>query len=218
MESINIFNLIIVDQSGSMMSIYDMALSSLNETIQTIRKNQMEHPDIKQHVSIATFSGDGLEGVNLVRDRVPVTKIEEMTRKDYEPNGCTPLYDAIGKSVSYLQKHVTDNDKVLVTIITDGFENSSREYSVTSVRSIIELLRTKGWTFGFIGANQDSVLTAKELGIKNALDFSCTIEGTAVMSRKMAASNKKFTEAIHFSRASKSQKTASDMDNLYDSD
>lgn len=217
MESINIFNLIIVDQSGSMMSIYDMALSSLNETIQTIRNNQKTTPEINQYVSIVTFSGAGLDGVKTVRDRVPVTHVSDLTKEDYRPDGCTPLYDAIGKSVTYLQSCITEKDKVLVTIITDGFENTSCEYTATSVRSIIELLRAKGWTFGFIGANQDAVLTAKELGIKNALNFESTKEGTAIMSKKMAASN-----VLYWSRVSKSIITGDDsdirdLDDLYSS-
>jgi len=192
MANTNIYNLIIVDQSGSMFSIYDMALSSLNETIQTVRGVQKENPQINQFISIAVFSGEGTRGVKLVRDRVPITNVKDLTKEDYRPDGCTPLYDAIGSTVTSLKKNITKEDKVMVTIITDGYENSSTEYNAAGIRSIIEILRSEGWTFGFIGANQDAVLTAKELNINNALNFECTDHGVETMSAKLSRASMRF--------------------------
>jgi len=196
MKELAIHNLIILDQSGSMMSIYDMALSSINETLQTIRGSRSKVSGTKQDVTIVTFSGDGVRGVKAVRNMVPVEEVKDLTVKDYKPDGCTPLYDAVGKSLADLQKQVGPEDKVLVTIITDGYENSSEEYVAGQIRSTIEQLRAKGWTFAFIGANQDAVLTAQELNIDNALNFMCSPEGMEEMSMKMKRSNIRWMDSI----------------------
>lgn len=209
MATTNIYNLIIVDQSGSMYSIYNKALSSLNETIQTIRGIKKENPEINQFLSIAVFSGEGTQGVKIVRDRVPVETVEDITKKDYRPDGCTPLYDAIGTTVSSLRKNITKEDKVMVTIITDGEENSSMEYNQAGIRSIIEILRSEGWTFAFIGANQDSVLTARELSINNALDFECSDSGMEEMSQRLSDASRSFINCCVCSEK------AGDFDNLF---
>lgn len=190
-EIINVYNLIILDESGSMRSIYEQALSGINETLATIRSNQELFPLHRNYVSIVTFEGD-TSGVKLRRDRIPVGSIKNLTRKDYVPGGCTPLYDAIGMSVTRLAESIMPSDRVLVTIITDGEENSSSRYSGTAVKELISRQREKGWTFAYIGANQDAVEVARDLNIDNALNFDATPEGTLEMSVRFKKANKKF--------------------------
>lgn len=194
-EIINVYNLIILDESGSMYSIYEQALSGINETLATIRSNQELFPLHRNYVSIVTFEGDA-SGVKLRRDRIPVGSIKDLTRKDYAPGGCTPLYDAIGMSVTRLAESIMPNDKVLVTIITDGEENSSSKYSGKAVQEMISRQREKGWTFAYIGANQDAVEVAREIGIDNALNFDATPEGTVEMSIRFKRANKKFAKLM----------------------
>ena len=87
-----------------------------------------------------------------------------------------------------LKQHVDEHDKVLVTIITDGYENASTEYDRTSVKALTEKLDKQGWTFAYIGANQDAQAVSHELGIKNAMNFQATVCGTATMSKKLSKS------------------------------
>ena len=197
MSTVSIYNLIILDESGSMDCIRKNALSGINETLQSIRSTQKEQPELQQYVSIVTFSGSGLEGVRVRRDRVRVDRIQDLTLTDYRPNDCTPLYDAIGKSVNDLKENILKEDKVLVTIITDGLENSSCRFRLCDIRSLVFSLREMGWTFSFIGANQDSVLTAREMDIENALDFDCTPEGISHMSRKLSQAQYRFSCLVH---------------------
>ena len=75
-KSINVYNLLIIDESGSMHSIYDQALSGINETLNGIRNAQRDYPDQNQYVSIVTFEGDGVAGVKTRRDSVPASKVE----------------------------------------------------------------------------------------------------------------------------------------------
>ena len=87
-----IFNLIIIDESGSMQSIKRAAIDSVNETIQTIRSAQKKHEEQEHYVSLVTFNDD----VKTVYECVPVDEVKELTAETYQPDCCTALYDAMG--------------------------------------------------------------------------------------------------------------------------
>lgn len=195
MEAKNIYNLIILDESGSMTAIERQAVSAMNETIQGVRKAQKANPEQNYFISLVVFEGDGPEGVRTVRDRVPVENIEDIKQEEYQPGACTPLYDAMGIAINALDKVTKNDDPVLVTIITDGMENSSTEFSGAAVKKIVSKKRESGWTFAYIGANQDAVEVARELEIKNALNFDATEEGTEEMGSILAESTVLFCKA-----------------------
>ena len=177
----NIYNVIILDESGSMSSIYKETLSSMNEVLSGIRNDQQEFPDQKNFVTIVTFEGRGMKGIKMRRDRVPIESIADFTEADYRPGGCTPLYDAMGKTLNELEGLVHADDRVMATVITDGYENASEEYSGKTIKALMDRLRGKGWTMAYIGANQDAVEVARDLHIDNALNFCATGEGVALM-------------------------------------
>ena len=192
----NIYNVIILDESGSMSSIYNQALMGINEALSGIRRNQEEFPGQKHFVSIVTFEGDGIKGIKSRRDRVPIESVSDFTKEDYRPGGCTPLYDAMGKTLNELEGLIHEGDRVFATIITDGYENSSEEYSGKTVKALVGRLREKGWTFAYIGANQDSVEVARDLNISNAMNFDATPEGTLEMSVRYRMANRKFADMM----------------------
>ena len=187
----NVYNVIILDESGSMSSIYKETLSSMNEVLSGIRKEQQQYPEQKNFVSIVTFEGDGIKGIKTRRDRVPIETVADFTEADYRPGGCTPLYDAMGKTLNELEGLVRPEDRVMATVITDGYENASSEYSGRTVKALVERLRGKGWTLAYIGANQDAVEVARDLNIQNALNFGATGEGVAMMSVKLKKARSK---------------------------
>lgn len=196
----NIYNLIILDESGSMTSIYEQALGGANETIQTIRSAQASAADQKQFLTFVTFDSGDRESVRTIIDTMPIAQVKDLTKDDYRPNGCTPLYDAMGKSLTALEQKVTEDDQVLVTIITDGMENSSREYSGAGVCEIVKRLRAKGWTFVYIGANQDAVEVAKSMNIDNAMNFQATHEDTRRMWNEYRESTSGYYEKVRMSK------------------
>ena len=200
-KTMKIYNLIILDESGSMSSIYNQALSGINETINGIRQNQEKYPEQRHFVSIVTFEGNGMDGVKTRRNCVPVGEVSDLTKKDYQPGGCTPLYDAMGMAISELDRKVEDGDGVLVTIITDGMENSSCEYSGRAVKDLVTMQRKKGWTFAYIGANQDAVEVARDLNIQNAMNYDATPEGMVCMSMTFNKAQAKFARRMHFSKS-----------------
>ena len=94
----------------------------------------------------------------------------------------------MGLSINALQKMVKKNDSVFVTIITDGMENSSEEYSGKAVKEKVSQCRELGWTFAYIGANQDAVEVANELNIRNALNYEASDKGVKKMSKRVSES------------------------------
>lgn len=173
-----VFNVIILDKSGSMECIRQAAVSGFNETLNGIKKAQEKFSDTQEHfVSLLTFCDCEK---NYVFDKVPVAEARPLTMEDYQPCCCTPLYDAMGFTLTTMRNHVRNIEDavVVVTIITDGLENASKEYTGSAVRQLVEQLKGEGWTFTYMGANQDSVEVAFSLSIRNARNFEYSAEGT----------------------------------------
>ena len=92
-----VFNLVILDKSGSMESIRKEAIDGYNETLGAIRAAQLKHMDTQDHyVSLAAFCDCGID---MIYDKTPIKEAEKLTKKQYEPCCFTPLFDAIGKTV-----------------------------------------------------------------------------------------------------------------------
>ena len=192
-----IYNLIILDESGSMSSIREQALSGANETLQTIRAAQQENPDDHQMISFVTFdTGARRPFVRTIIDSEKIESVNDITPDQYQPYGGTPLYDAMGLSITALKELVKEDDHVLVTVITDGFENSSHIYSAEMIKELVESLTTQGWVFTYIGANQDSEQTASGLGIRSTMDFQASVQGSAMMWNKMQSSSREYYKKV----------------------
>ena len=183
MKTQKVYNLIILDASASMNRIYSQALTGVNETLASIRMSQKKHPELQQFVTLASFSA-GEQFLNRIYSAMPIMEARDITSVDYPLLGCTALYDAMGVCISELQHAVTHDDRVLVSIITDGYENASCTWSGSQIKSLVEELRQMGWTFTYIGADQDVEKVAGEMGIRNSLRFSANAEETNAMFAK----------------------------------
>lgn len=175
-----IFNLIILDESGSMYRVRNEAVNNVNESLQTILKAQKDNPDQKHYVSFVTFN----DMHKTLWNCIPASEAKEITAEDYHPNCTTALYDAIGFSLNVLSAQVPDHDKVLVTIVTDGMENASREYDRDSIKKMIDELKAKGWVFAYIGANHDVEKVAASISIHNTLVFKVDAKGVDEMTHR----------------------------------
>lgn len=182
-----IFNLIIIDESGSMYCIKKEAINSVNETIQTIRSAQKKHEDQEHYVSLVTFNDE----VKTIYECVSVNEVKELNDETYVPDCCTALYDAMGISLNALRKRVAENDKVLVTVVTDGYENASNEYNGKAIKALVDELKAKGWIFAYIGANQDVEAVAATISITNIMNFETTSDGTKEMTDRVNKSRKR---------------------------
>ena len=176
-----VYNLVILDKSGSMESIRTEAINGYNETLGSIKATQLKFLDTQDHfVSLAAFCDCGID---MIYDMTPIKDAEKLTREKYDPCCCTPLFDAIGKTVKTLKKKIADVEDaaVLVTIITDGYENSSKEWDAKGVSKLIEECKEDGWMFSFIGAGEDVVKVATTISITNTMVWENTSEGTMKM-------------------------------------
>lgn len=176
-----IYNLVILDKSGSMESIRKEAIDGYNETLGSIKATQLKFIDTQEHyVSLAAFCDCGID---MVYDMTPIKDADKLTKEKYDPCCRTPLFDAIGKTVKTLKKKIADvkDSAVLVTIITDGYENSSKEWDGKAVAKLIEEYKEDGWMFSFIGAGEDVIKVATSISITNTMVWENTSEGTKKM-------------------------------------
>ena len=162
-QKTQVFNIIILDRSGSMECIRQAAVEGFNETLAGIKKAQEKFADTQDHfVSLVTFCSCETKHVY---DKTPVAEAKSLNIEDFQPCCTTPLYDAMGMTLTGMHKYVQGmkDTLVVVTIITDGMENASREYNGKSIKELVERLRGEGWTFTYMGANQDSVEVAMSM-------------------------------------------------------
>lgn len=171
----------ILDRSGSMSGLESDTIGGFNSMIEDQKKK-----DGKCFVSTVLFDHETV----VLHDRLPLEKIEKMTDKDYQVRGCTALLDAIGKSIVHIEnihKYAREEDvpeNTVFVIITDGFENASKEFSSDRVKKMIENKKKKNnWEFLFIGANIDAVETASHIGISEdrAVNYHADACGTNVV-------------------------------------
>lgn len=189
-----VYNLVIVDESGSMSVIHREALAGINETLATCQKMQKTHPEMEQRITLITFDSNHFK---LHYDNVNADEAQPLTEKQYKPCAATPLYDAIGKGIAKMNAQTEADDNVLVTIITDGEENCSQEYSLKMVKTLIEKLKKQGWTFTLIGTdNLDVEGMAGSMAIDNHLAFTEDGESTAKMFAKERRSRERFNECV----------------------
>jgi len=173
-----VYNLIILDKSGSMSTIADAAIAGFNETVGSIRVAQKMYKETQKHyVSLLPFCGCSME---YVYNCTPIEGVKNLTSRDYQPCCSTPLYDAMGHGINDLLKKTKDKDNatVIVTIITDGMENASKEYSGAAIKALVDKMRDQyGWNFAYIGTNQDVESVAINLSIHNTMYFEDTSAG-----------------------------------------
>ncbi len=168
----------ILDRSGSMSGLEGDTIGGYNALL---AKQKKEPGD----AVITTVLFD--DKVELLHDRINLKGVIPITDREYFVRGCTAMLDAVGQTIGKIgkaQKHTAEEEraeKVLFVITTDGYENSSREYSYEQVKKLIQHQKTKyGWEFIFLGANIDAVETAAQFGISadRAANFHSDSEGT----------------------------------------
>ena len=181
----------ILDRSGSMQGLEDDTIGGFNSMLEKQKREPGE-----AYVSTVLFD----DSSSVLHDRVPVSRIQPITRREYYVRGCTALLDAVGGAIHHIgniHKYAREEDvpeHTLFVITTDGMENASRRYSAAQIRKMIRRQQeTYGWEFLFLGANIDAAETAGELGIgpDRAVNYHCDSAGTRlnyeVVSQAVAA-------------------------------
>lgn len=173
---------VVLDRSGSMSTVYNETIDGFDEFI-----NAQKGVDGDATVTLVQFD----DKYEKVFSSVPVNEVKSI-KEFYSPRGMTALLDAIGKTVEDTKKKITKTskvkrpDRVVVVVITDGYENNSKEYSSAKIRSLIKEQEKGNWEFMFIGANQDAVLTGTEYGFKAGSSVTYNTRKTSHTFKKMS--------------------------------
>ena len=195
MDKHKVYNLIILDESGSMEAIKETIIKGFNEVVQTVKGVALRYPEQEHIISLVTFND---LGIKTLLDNEDVNKLGLLNEAKYQPDAMTPLYDAMGLSISRLRK-VTDlaeDCHVLVTILTDGEENSSVEFTGESIKKIVDELKQKNWTFTYIGANHDVEKFALSISITNTMKFEANEQDIKRMFEDEQVSRLRYSEKI----------------------
>lgn len=171
----------ILDRSGSMVGLESDTIGGFNSLIEKQKKQEG-----KCYVSTVLFDHES----KVLHDRLELSEVPKMTSQDYFVRGNTALIDAIGGAIHHIgniHKYARPEDvpeHTMFVITTDGMENASHHYSSDEVKKMVERQKKKyGWEFLFIGANIDSVETAKAFGIgaDRAVNYHADSCGTSVL-------------------------------------
>lgn len=180
----------VLDESGSMSGSQEQVISSFNAIIAKHRETFGN----EAYVSLYKF---GRAGVTTVMLKQHIAEVKEMTAADYVPAGGTPLNDAVGKAV---EDH-RGLERVFFVVDTDGYENTSREYTAANVRALVEQQKEAGWDFTFVGADltQETVQTmSASFGIAASDTMAFAKSAVGYASRSAAINGKLEAYATSF--------------------
>ena len=167
----------LVDRSGSMQSILDDAIGGFN----TFLRSQQDQPG-EAKLSLILFDHE----YQIVHQAVDIQQVEPLNQDTYVPRGSTALLDAVGKTIDAVGERLAATpeserpSQVIISILTDGYENASQTYSKPKVAEMIKHQTEKyNWAFEFQAANMDAFAAAKELSIApdRVVQFEATSQG-----------------------------------------
>ena len=168
---------LILDRSVSMTGLESDTIGGFNSMIEKQKKL-----DEKCYVSTVLFDNES----EVLHDRIDLADVPKMTDKEYFPRGCTALLDAVGGAIHHIgnvHKYAREEDvpeKTIFIIITDGYENASRSYTLDQVKEMVSGQQARGWEFLFLGANIDAIAEAARFGISADRAVSYRSRGRSV--------------------------------------
>jgi len=168
----------ILDKSGSMSGLESDTIGGFNSML---KKQKV----VEGECLITTVLFD--DEVRLLHDRANIKAVQPLTEKDYWVGGSTALYDAMGTAMHKIANACRHTDEayrpehVLFVVITDGYENSSREYNGSRIRELVSKHKEKDhWKFIYLGANIDTKEAAKDVGIDEEMSQDFIPDATGV--------------------------------------
>ena len=174
----NVHAAFLIDRSGSMNGLVGDVIGGYNGFV---KEQRTLHAKGECVFTAVQFDSD--DPFKVMHNATSISHVPDLTSADYQPRGLTPLFDALGKLIQTIEKRVdasTVPEDQIVVVFTDGHENDSREWTKEALFKLITEKEKEGWTFIFLGANQDSYATGQDLGIKgkNTSNFAATGRGT----------------------------------------
>lgn len=192
----------VLDRSGSMWEIIGDTIGGFNTFLQAQQNDQ----NGECFMNLYQFDHE----YQVTYQNVPVKEVELLNKESYVPRGQTALLDAIGRTISFVKAEGHTDTKNIVVILTDGHENSSKEFNYKTISKMIEEKEKAGWEFVFLGANQDAIKTAAGLGIKqnSAMTYAQTPQNMRAcfsgLSNAISRARSGETENISFTQEERS--------------
>jgi hypothetical protein len=171
----------IIDRSGSMAGLRAETIGGFNSFLER-QQEATKNTHSKVVLQIVQFDDQYEPGIPY-----EVSKHPKLDTNTYQPRGMTALLDAIGKTINAVGARfvgMPEHDrpeKVLFLVITDGFENSSKEFKLTKIKEMLTEQQTKyKWDFIYLGANQDAWDVGSQMGFTagKTLNTASTVGGT----------------------------------------
>ena len=148
----------LIDRSGSMASIARDVVVGFDQFFASQRSTGGD-------ATVTVVQFDDHDPHDVLVDAAPLARVHSIAER-FEPRGSTPLYDAVGLLLDRAERRGGDDADQLVVVFTDGGENASRHWTQAKLFARISDLRERGWTFVFLGANQDSYATGGSVGFQ----------------------------------------------------
>lgn len=199
---------ILLDRTGSMSSIWDEALSSVNAYAASVIEPDEAEPQghLETRITAAVFDAqDGLQ-FDILRRSIPGQDWQEITSKEASPRGMTPLFDAIARMIALAEGD--GPDKAVIVIMTDGHENASREVTLDGVKAALERVKARGWEAVFLGANFGEFADAERLGVAGAQTMGMSRGSMSASMSRLAQKSRRYAkldEEVAFSAADRSE-------------
>ena len=178
----------LIDRSGSMAGKVTDAVGGFNSTLEVLRHEQTDNSII--NVSVKLFDH---EEQMLIRS-IPLDEVKPLESSQFIPRGQTGLLDAMGNTLTFfMEKKLMDPnayDCCTIYVVTDGMENCSKTFTSQRIKDMIKSADEKyNIKIIYLGANQDAILEAGNLGINpgQAINYSESREETEAAYRSAAA-------------------------------
>ena len=164
----------LLDRSGSMDSIREDVIGGYNSFI---NDQKALTPD-----ALATLWQFDHE-VTVTYENTPMRDVPALDRATFQPRGGTHLMDTLGKALDVPPVA----EPPMVIIFTDGQENGSNKFSKSQIKDKITQRTSEGWTFVYMGANQDAFAEAGDIGIGPAGTVNFDVSRTPDAFRTLSA-------------------------------
>ena len=169
----------VLDRSGSMQDLVRSTIDGFNSMI----GKQKQEKGGELFVSTVLFDDASI----VLHNHVPIADIQPLTEREYIPQGCTALNDALGDAIRHAvlhQRHAREDrraEHVIFVIITDGYENASQRYSTPKLAKLVRKEQDEyGWEFIYLGANIDSFTAAGAIGIAGSRTANFVADGQGI--------------------------------------
>jgi len=205
---------VVLDRSGSMARIADDVVGGFNTFLDEQRKQEGEG-----RVTLVQF--DGQDPFEVLIDGEGLDTVPDLDPARYIPRGNTPLYDAVGRMIARLDAEILERadagkpiEDQVVVIVTDGYENASREFSGKAIFDLIEARRSLAWAFVFLGADEGTFEEGERMGVSqaNTAQWAATGEGTAAMFASVSKETASYRSMGPSERTRKSDRFLEDED------